>query len=304
MDISARNVKFREYIGGNNNTATTGAGNFDSLQDLIEMPVFAKIPLNEAPLLSVVNSDVKVFTSSNYEGRIALGNDTNMRNGGISAALLAGSLGTADVTATVADAQGNVWNLARVLDPSTYTPVFNALNKQVWALIQVKSDTLDGDAIGAIGSENVQATFVTREADNFTVQPINRNILLQLNAIHCLVSMPNSGINLNILNEGDVVFDPPQVGGSDIPTNQTTVSLTATQTNATYTVNASGVGYVKTGDDGDLGIDAADFNARESKQIFLNGVAQLKGIDVIYQSAVSFQFMGTVDQDDVFLVVS
>ena len=78
----------------------------------------------------------------------------------------------------------------------------------------------------------------------------------------------------------------------------------ATQTNNTYSVAASGTGYVVTGAIGDLGVDATDFNTNVVKRIYLNGVRQQKGSQVIWQSPTTFQYNGVVHSNNIFEVIT
>ena len=92
--------------------------------------------------------------------------------------------------------------------------------------------------------------------------------------------------------------------GIELHKKQTTIALTATQTNGIYSVAASGTGYVMSGDVGDLGVTAAYFNEWALKQITLQGVGQLKGTDVIWQTATTFQYIGTVYSGNFFVAVT
>lgn len=300
-DNTAYNIDYRDPLGG---VVTTGTGNFPTHKDFMQMPVTLPMSISDAPSVVVSGVNVLAISSSDIVGNIALGATSNIKNGGISAASLAGAIGTGDETGVVTDATGNIWNLSRVLDASALTPIFNISNKQVWALTQAKSDAVDGDAIAASGSENLQVTFVVRSGTGFVTQVITDTVKIQFAELHCWNSLPATGIVLQTQSQGDMRFDPPAVGGADIPTFQTTVSLTATQTNNIYSVAASDTGYVTSGDVGDLGVDATDFNTRESKRIELNGVNQLKGTDVIWQTSTTFQFIGTVDSTDTFVAIT
>jgi len=299
-DNTAKNIDYNDFLG---NSVLTGHGNFPTHKDFMQMPVILQTPISLSNSIVVSGVDVKLISSTNITGRIALGLDSKIKNGGIVAAELSGSLGTADATAVITNAIGNVWNLSRVVDATTLTPIFNGANKQVWALTQAKGVT-DGDYVADSGSENLQVSFVVRSGSGFVAQAISDTVKIQFQKLHCWNSLPAEGILFNIYGEGDMRFDPPPVGGVEAPKYQTIISLTATQTNGIYSISASGTGYVTSGDIGDLGVDATVFNTSVEKRVFLNGTLLLKGTDVIWQTATTFQYMGTVDSDDIFTVIT
>jgi len=72
---------------------------------------------------------------------------------------------------------------------------------------------------------------------------------------------------------------------------------------STYSVIASGVNYNKSGDDGNLST-LLNFNGLEGIKIYLNGVLQLKTVDVVWASSLTFVLNKTVDDTDEILVIT
>ena len=70
----------------------------------------------------------------------------------------------------------------------------------------------------------------------------------------------------------------------------TRLDITGTiNANVTFSVNSSGVNYTKSRDDGNLGVDAAEFLSDARIEILPNGLGTRKGVDVVWISVTSFQ---------------
>jgi hypothetical protein len=71
----------------------------------------------------------------------------------------------------------------------------------------------------------------------------------------------------------------------------TEIEITLNQlANTVLSVHTSGIGYIKSGDNGHLGNNASEFNSTEYIQVFRNGAYQRKGVNVNYVSSSSLSF--------------
>jgi len=72
---------------------------------------------------------------------------------------------------------------------------------------------------------------------------------------------------------------------------------------STYSVAASGVNYTMSGDVGDLDT-AINFLAKPRIEIYLNGVLQRKGADVVWASSATFVLNRATDNGDELIIFS
>ena len=90
----------------------------------------------------------------------------------------------------------------------------------------------------------------------------------------------------------------------DATTLRTKLVITGTiAASTTFTTNASGTSYTKSGDSIYLGANATEFNANTKLHIFLNGVLQDNGVEALYVSTYGFYLTNNVDNLDVVLIV-
>lgn len=89
------------------------------------------------------------------------------------------------------------------------------------------------------------------------------------------------------------------------PQATTILAVTATIAAGTnFSVTSSGVGYTKSGDDGDLQTSDVLFQAQERIMIFCNGVYQRKGTDATWQAQFTFQLATIQDNGDEIIILS
>jgi hypothetical protein len=90
----------------------------------------------------------------------------------------------------------------------------------------------------------------------------------------------------------------------DMTTIRTKLAITGTiAASTTFTTNASGTSYTKTGDSVYLGANSTEFNANNKIHIYLNGVLQDRGVDAIFVSTYGFNLAVAVDNTDTILVI-
>lgn len=69
-------------------------------------------------------------------------------------------------------------------------------------------------------------------------------------------------------------------------------------------VLASGVNYVKSGDNGNLGSSSTIFQNDDRIQLYLNGVKVIKQINVIWDSSTTFHILIDLDSGDTITINS
>jgi len=72
----------------------------------------------------------------------------------------------------------------------------------------------------------------------------------------------------------------------------------------TLSVTSNGTNFVKSGDNGNLGASDSEFLSIEFIQCFLNGVALIKGTEMIWISSTSFSISVDLDLGDKLIVLS
>lgn len=85
----------------------------------------------------------------------------------------------------------------------------------------------------------------------------------------------------------------------------TILSITASKASgSTYTTNASGTGFTKTGDDGNLLGTGDLFNFQEAIEVYYNGTYCHKGQDVVWESPYSFTLNIEADTGDTIIILT
>jgi len=275
-------------------------GNFNSLKNYAEKVVVKSIPFVETQTYVLAGVNYILLDATVLPGNIALGTTTT-RNGGIVSASLAGAVGTA-ATTSIADSMGNITNLVKIRDAVTNDSIMY-LNREVYGLIQAASTVVDGDAIGAVASENLQMSFVyLSSAGVLTLTPVTATIEFQVNKAYLNQNLPTyefQGGNVN----------PDIVGGSTLVTKIATYSVTnaflANEIITLTTGNGVTAGTSTVGGDYAnvaLGANASAMNTNNDIAIYLNGVKQKKADDFVWDSNTTGHFSISLDNTDYFEV--
>jgi len=151
--INARQVGFKKTLGDG------GLGNFDSVQSFCEQKVCRQLPITEQKQVTVSGENYALIHSGMISGKLAIGTNTTAVDGGIACAKLATAVGQG-ATITAVDGEGNIWNSVNIIHSGTHNPILTNDGRTVFALMHCASTAVDGDAIGAGGSENTQLSFV------------------------------------------------------------------------------------------------------------------------------------------------
>jgi hypothetical protein len=274
-------------------------GVYASLYEYAQKRVVKQTPFAEAQVLTV-NANYTLIPSTILAGTIALGT-TSLESGGVVAAALVGAVGTGANT-TIADSIGNIANLVRIRNASTHDPI-SVGDREVFGLIQAASTVVDGDAIGGVGSENIQISFVYIAADGtLTLTAVNTTVEFTVNKMFTIENLPTyevqssavapdmvapTGASLKVANyvvttgfiedeEVDLVTGAGETAGVATPSGDAAGTATA--------------------------ILAASYATNNNVQFLLNGVELLKGTDVVVLVNGTAEFNIVLDIGDVFTV--
>lgn len=277
-------------------------GNYATLYDLAKKVIVKSVPFTTTQAVDAAGVQFALIDSSMIAGTIAVG-ATSVTSGGVTAVALAGAVGEAATTALV-DALGNVANIVSLRDAVT-KDVIKVGAKEVFGLVQTSNTTVDGAAIGAALSENLQISFVTISADGtFGLVTVTNDEAIEFS------------LRKTYLNENLPVFEVEAPGvGPDV-----VAPISATQKTAQYEVTTAftageiitlttGAGAVAgvatpTGDNATiaLGASGAIFAADNQVVVLENGVEQIKQVEFVWDSATSGHFAIALDAGDIFTV--
>lgn len=286
-DINKRQVRF--------------GGNFDTLYEFSKKRWVKALPFVETQTLTCAAEEFKLIDSGILAGNISVGT-TSLFSGGVVAAALVGAVGTSANT-NIADALGNMANIVSIRDASTNDSILVS-DREVFGLIQCASDAVDGDAIGAESSENLQISFVYIDASNaLVVTPITGTIEFSVNKMITEENLPTYEVsNSNVR---------PDIIGNPVATLQKVAKYIVT---TAFEVNevidfSDGTGAVAgiTTVNGDYAATDLDESAnafRDNNQIevLLNGVEQFKSVDIVWDSATTGHFAIPLDITDIFTI--
>ena len=167
-------------------------------------------------------------------------------------------------------------------------------------MIQAASSVVDGDAIGAAASENIQISFVYVAANGtLTLTLVTATVEFQQNNNYLERNLPT--ILKQDANEADALAPSPVQVDQGEYTVTTAFVADEVITLSTGAGAASGVA-TKAGETIALGASAAAFNGDNLTQVLLNGVQQIKGSEVVWDSSGTMHFANALDVDDYFEV--
>jgi hypothetical protein len=277
-------------------------GNYPNLDDFFDRRKVIPLPFDETAQVAVSSANFVLIDSSMTVASLMAIGLTTTSNASLFATLLAGAVGTGSTNIT-SDTLGNILNMVKIRDATTHDPVLTSGDREVYALVQAVSTASDGDAIGAVSSENMQLSFVYVAADGtLTLTTIDQTIEFMQNNVYLERETPT--IRLEGGNEVQDVL-----GGIQVTRRGFLVTTAFIALENIDTTSGSGGGSGLSTPDGDaaptLGATAAAFNTNNLLEIRLNGVIQRKGtaganIDVSWVSATSLEFALAMDPGDYF----
>ena len=154
-------------------------GNYATYEDFMDARTVHEGPYKPAAqVVTVASQNYALLNSTMLPGKIIAKDTTTQQNDPTSvvAASLVGAVGGGAVT-YVTDALGNILNKVQIRDSVTGNPIEDTDEKIVFGLIQCDNGAVDGSAVGASGSENLQISFVKEDvANNLVLVAINKTI--------------------------------------------------------------------------------------------------------------------------------
>jgi len=275
-----------------------GGGLYNSLKEYLDRTEVKPGAYVEGAI--TVNGQYTLLDSSHVTGNIALGVDSDRTDGGVVAAQLVGAVGTAATSATY-NSLSQCVNLCELRDAASHDPLVDADGRRVYALFQAASSVTDGDAIAAVSSENVQASFVSVAADGtYTLVSITGDIEISYPRLYAERHTPD-GMKQGMPVEQEVVASLPE------PLVRKYLVTSFYDEDEVITLStgdgaATGASTV-TGDTiTSLGANATSFNNDNRSRIRVNGEQLTKGSEVIWDSSTTFHFTFALDPGDSFEV--
>jgi hypothetical protein len=279
-------------------------GLYANLEALLNQTTVLPMPFVETQQLTAAAAQFALVSSAVLGGNIARGSSSAASAGGIVAAPLATAVGVADL-ASLADANGAITNLIALKDNTTNDPILDANGREIRGLLQCSAAVVDGAAIGAPGSENLQISFVVFDAAGaLALVPYTGTLVFQVNRLYALRHRP-SGLLLGSNGGGQDVIDP----GSIIPLPRRVTLTVTTAVDAAAVINVqtgavtSGAGALTAaGDTVALPGTATIFNANPLVWVGRNGVVQMPVTEVSWVSATQMSFAAALAVGEVITV--
>jgi len=275
-------------------------GNFASLYNLAKKAWVKALPFVPTQTLTLTADQYSLISATELPGNISLGTASTYSSG-VVAAELAGAVGTA-ATTYISDSLGNIANIVPIRDATTNDPI-TYLDFEVFGLIQAANGTLDGAAIGAAASENLQVSFVYIAAGGtVTLVPITATIEFAVRVMLTEENLPTYEVAIGSITPDMVA---PTGASQKVAKYVVTTAFAANEV-VTLTTGAGGVSGIST-PSGEysgvvLGASANAFRDNNQIEILENGVEQVKSSDFIWDSNTTGHFIIALDVTDTFSV--
>jgi len=275
-------------------------GNFASLYNLAKKAWVKALPFVPTQTLTLTADQYSLISATELPGNISLGTASTYSSG-VVAAELAGAVGTA-ATTYISDSLGNIANIVPIRDATTNDPI-TYLDFEVFGLIQAANGTLDGAAIGAAASENLQVSFVYIAAGGtVTLVPITATIEFAVRVMLTEENLPTYEVAIGSITPDMVA---PTGASQKVAKYVVTTAFAANEV-VTLTTGAGGVSGIST-PSGEysgvvLGASANAFRDNNQIEILENGVEQVKSSDFIWDSNTTGHFIIALDITDTFSV--
>jgi len=279
-----------------------GGGNFATLMDFMNRRRVDMAPYSETDI-TVASAQYVLLDSSLVSGTIALGTGSQETNGGVVAAALTGSVGTAAIT-SINDTLGNVTNIVEVRQATSHDPILDGNGRRVYGLMQADSTATDGDTIGATGSENLQVSFIVIDANGIlTLTAVNDTVEIAIPKLTAERHMPTY-FKTGSVAEAHVIAPPTTPAEPVVRKYVVTAAFAASEVITVSTGAGAATGAATpTGDTvASIGATASDFNNDNRTRIRLNGYQATKSTEVVWDSSTTFHFAVALDVGDTFEV--
>jgi len=280
-------------------TLRTGAGTYASLKDYLDRRRVLPITFNETSKVTVAGVDFIVLDNGKITPATTIAKGTSTtENGGLFCKELGGAVGTGSVLVDT-DSLGNILNMVELRDATTHDPILGPEDREVYGLIQCSNGVADGAAIGGVGVENVQISFVyVTSAGVITLTNVTADVEFVQNNVYLARYMPPI-----VLEGGSRDQDVLPALHAEQGEYAVTAAFAAGEVITLLDGSGAGTGAAtKTGETINLGASAAAFNGDNLTQVMLNGVEQRKGTDVTWDSSGTMHFTLPLDVGDYFEV--
>jgi len=289
------------------------SGNYNGLEDYFNKRVVRRQPYNSTNKITLgsaidyalLRQPANILPGS-VISRNAIASLVGLSNqGGIVAAALGATVGGSANT-NVADSSGNILNLVEIREDVTNNEVKfddSGTERKVFGLIQCSNTVTDSDVVGSAGAENLQISFVYQDASDalVPVQIPAGDYQFQLNTLVAERYKPILTLEGGAI-ERDVI-DLTAVAGKNEALFTITAGFAAAEV-WDLSTGAGGVAGTSTvsGTFVALPASALDFASNAKVQVYRNGVKQVKGVDVNYNSTTGINFTAALAIGEVIAV--
>jgi hypothetical protein len=279
-------------------------GNFSTLESFLDKRYIVRTAFSETVAVTVTNANVSLLSTANV-GVLSLAVDasTTAKNNALMSAKLAGAVGTGALT-VVSDSYGNYLNLVELRDATTHDALYTSSSssgRKIYGLMQCASTVSDGNAVGGVGSENIQISFFyVTSAGVMTLVNVNGAIEMQLPKVFSRRFEPTISLECGsqdaefIIGGGGVPDIKKMVVTADFAVNEV-INLTTGAGGVSGTSTVTGATIA-------LDVDAPTFNGNNSILVQLNGVELEKGVGVVWDSTNTFHIPVALYVGDVVVV--
>lgn len=289
-------------------------GTFSDLREYLDRRIVKPIPYTAGQLVSPSGATFALIDDTVLSGTIAVGTTSTDNAGGVQSAALGGLVGTA-ATTNVVDGNGAILNLVDIRTAATNEEVKDTDERKIWGLIQNSNTVTDGDAIGGVGSENLQISFVKFDAsDALALVSLGGTFEFQVNKLYAARNLPV------LMKEGGIVEkEVLDIAAALVPSvTRRLVVTTAYAADEVININ-TGAGSVAgaatpSGDTVGFPASAALFNSNGKVFIFRNGKALDKGTipgspvdsdpEAQFSSTTTFKTKDAIDIGEVLVIIT
>lgn len=203
---------------------------------------------NSPPSVTVSNSNYILINSTLVPLGLAVFPDSLQYEGQVVAVKLPGSVGTASINIGV-DSRNTIINKISIREAITNNPVVDVgTGKEVYGLLHCDISALDGDPVGAIGSENTQISFIIfNDDETISNVVINSTIEFTYNRIYSLRKLPDLTFMGESISADIVSFETDSVANAELHTGYNGEILYVNETQTFYSFVSSGASYVRDG---------------------------------------------------------
>lgn len=274
---------------------------YNTLKDYLARRIVNNLPFTPVQIVTFAGNNVPI-SSDLVSGSLSIGVNSINHIGGIFCAALSGAFGTGSLE-TLTNSQGFVVNQVEIRPANSTSPLIDIDNKKVFGLLQAKSGTADGSAVGASGNENLRLTlFKYNTANTYTLVNYVGDIEFTINRIYSELALPNLRMEGGVLDV-DVLVPPTNLRKQLYVFSALEANEIINITTGATSINGAGTCGV-TGDSTLLLPTTNNAFINSNKiEISRNGVIQsLQNGDVTWLSPTEISFPVVIDAQEVIII--